>query len=150
MAERLLLAKAWALLLGARLALRTLPLPWLLRLGRARPHRGAGQDALVPADARRDCVRLDGDPRRSGRTIHAPFEAVGLAGAPLRTPALAERLGEPAARAMGDLDVLVKKDDLARLRAILGDRGFREHDRHAPERAQGLASVLLSPRARRA
>jgi hypothetical protein len=49
---------------------------------------------------------------------------------PIRGPALAERLyGDITARPMGDLDVLVRKDDLPRVAAILEARGFRRLDR---------------------
>ncbi len=50
--------------------------------------------------------------------------------APLRGLALAERLyGDITARRMGDLDLLVRRDDLPRVGAILRGLGFRELDR---------------------
>lgn len=50
--------------------------------------------------------------------------------APLRGLALAERLyGDITARPMGDLDVLVHKEDLARVAATLRELGFQEMDR---------------------
>ncbi len=61
--------------------------------------------------------------------LHA-FAEARLACVPLRGPALAERLyGEHAVRAMGDLDLLVRRDDLSRIRRLLLHRGFRETDR---------------------
>lgn len=56
--------------------------------------------------------------------------AAGIPCAPLRGPALAERLyGERTARPMGDLDLLVRRADLPRVRALLLARGYRELDR---------------------
>lgn len=52
--------------------------------------------------------------------------------APLRGLALAERLyGDITARRMGDLDLLVRREDLAAVGAILRSLGFRELDRSA-------------------
>ncbi len=52
--------------------------------------------------------------------------------APLRGLDLAERLyGDPAARPMGDLDLLVRKDELPEVGAIFRDLGYREVDRRA-------------------
>ena len=60
------------------------------------------------------------------------FEAHGLPCAPLRGLALAEHLyGDITARPMGDLDLLVRKEDLPGVAAILQGLGFREMDRRA-------------------
>lgn len=58
------------------------------------------------------------------------FEAGRLPCAPLRGPALAEQLyGDSGARPMGDLDLLVRKEDVGEVAAILRRLGFREMDR---------------------
>lgn len=58
------------------------------------------------------------------------FEERQLACAPLRGPALAERLyGDVTARPMGDLDLLVHKKELADAATILRALGYREMDR---------------------
>lgn len=58
------------------------------------------------------------------------FENRGITCAPLRGLALAERLyGDVTARPMGDLDLLVRKEDLPEVATILRSLGFRELDR---------------------
>ncbi len=70
------------------------------------------------------------------------FEDSGVPCAPLRGLALAERLyGNIAARAMGDLDLLVRKEDLPRVAGLLGGLGFREMDRR-PGFAQAFSYTL--------
>lgn len=60
------------------------------------------------------------------------FEAGRLPCAPLRGPVLAEQLyGDIGARPMGDLDLLVRKQDLAEAAEILQSLGFLEMDRRA-------------------
>ena len=60
----------------------------------------------------------------------AAFEAAAAPCVPLRGPALAERLyGERTARPMGDLDLLVRRADIPRVRDLLIPRGYRELDR---------------------
>lgn len=70
------------------------------------------------------------------------FEGKQLRCAPLRGLALAECLyGDITARPMGDLDLLVRKQDLAEVAAILRDLGFREMDRR-PGFAQAFYYTL--------
>ena len=58
------------------------------------------------------------------------FEDERLPCVPVRGPALAEQLyGDVTARPMGDLDLLVRRDDLARAAAALERLGFRRLDR---------------------
>ncbi|MBI4638602.1 MAG: nucleotidyltransferase family protein [Candidatus Rokubacteria bacterium] len=58
------------------------------------------------------------------------FEASNVRCAPLRGPALAEQLhGDLTLRPMGDLDLLVRKDQLTQLSEVLGSLGFQEVDR---------------------
>lgn len=58
------------------------------------------------------------------------FEFRGVACAPVRGPALAELLyGDITARPMGDLDLLVRKEDLSRVAETLKGLGFQEMDR---------------------
>ncbi len=63
--------------------------------------------------------------------------------APVRGPALAEQLyGDITARPMGDLDVLVRKDDVPRVAAILRSLGFRQLDRR-PGFAEAFSYTLV-------
>ncbi len=63
--------------------------------------------------------------------------------APLRGPALAERLyGDVTARPMGDLDLLVRREDLARVTGLMRGLGFRELDRR-PGFAQAFSYTLV-------
>lgn len=58
------------------------------------------------------------------------FRDVGLSCVPLRGPALAEWLyGEATSRPIGDLDLLVRRPDLSRVRELLVARGYCEVDR---------------------
>lgn len=67
----------------------------------------------------------------------------GVACVPLRGLALAERLyGDTAGRPMGDLDLLVRKDELPRVSRILRDLGFRELT-HRPGFAQAFSYTLV-------
>lgn len=70
-------------------------------------------------------------------------EAQGVPCVPVRGPALAERLyGDITARPMGDLDVLVHRDDLARVASVLCDRGFQELS-HRSEFARMFSYTLV-------
>ncbi|MBI4588190.1 MAG: nucleotidyltransferase family protein [Candidatus Rokubacteria bacterium] len=70
------------------------------------------------------------------------FEERRIPCAPLRGPALAERLyGDITARPMGDLDLLVRKEDLPEVAGILRSLGFREMDRR-PGFAQAFSYTL--------
>ncbi|TAL11934.1 MAG: hypothetical protein EPO02_03045 [Nitrospirae bacterium] len=63
-------------------------------------------------------------------SILPAFESRQLVCAPVRGLALAELLyGDITARPMGDLDLLVRKDDLPAVAAALTELGFREVDR---------------------
>jgi hypothetical protein len=63
------------------------------------------------------------------KSILRTFEASQVPCAPLRGPALAERLyRDITARPMGDLDLLVRKEDLPGVTTILRDLGFRAVD----------------------
>jgi len=69
--------------------------------------------------------------REMGRILRA-FEAQAVPCAPLRGLELAERLyGDIGGRPMGDLDLLVRKEHLPEVAAILRGFGFREMDRRA-------------------
>ena len=66
------------------------------------------------------------------RGILRALSAAGIACASLRGAALAERLyGDACARPAGDIDLLVRRDDLDAIEAILSGLGFRAVDRHA-------------------
>lgn len=76
------------------------------------------------------------------RSILQAFEGKQLPCAPLRGLALAERLyGDITARPMGDLDLLVRKDDLPEAASILRGLGFSEMDRR-PGFAQAFYYTL--------
>ncbi len=76
------------------------------------------------------------------RSILRAFEERQLPCAPLRGLALAERLyGDITTRPMGDLDLLVRKDDLPEVAAILRGLGFSEMDRR-PGFAQAFYYTL--------
>jgi hypothetical protein len=63
-------------------------------------------------------------------TILRALDAAGIACAPLRGAALAERLyGDACARPSGDVDLLVRKSDLDGVEAVLGTLGFSAVDR---------------------
>lgn len=71
------------------------------------------------------------------------FEASGVAVMPLRGVALAERLyGEITARPMGDLDLLVRKEDLPRVGDTLRGLGFQELE-HRRGFAQTFSYTLV-------
>lgn len=60
---------------------------------------------------------------------------------PIRGPALAEDLyGEPTLRPMGDLDLLVRREDIAEIAVVLGELGFIEMDRR-PGFARAFANT---------
>ncbi|MFQ5656816.1 MAG: nucleotidyltransferase family protein [Candidatus Methylomirabilales bacterium] len=64
------------------------------------------------------------------RTILRAFRDQGILCAPLRGLALAERLyGTVPPRPMGDIDLLVRKEDLPRVQALFRTLGFNEMDR---------------------
>lgn len=70
------------------------------------------------------------------------FEDRQLPCAPLRGLALAERLyGDIAARPMGDLDLLVRKEDLSEVTAIFRNLGYREVNRR-PGFAQAFGNTF--------
>jgi hypothetical protein len=75
-------------------------------------------------------------------SILRAFEERHLPCAPLRGLDLAERLyGDITARPMGDLDLLVRKEDLPGVAATLRDLGYREIDRR-PGFAQAFCNTL--------
>ena len=64
------------------------------------------------------------------RMLLRAFRDHGIPCLPLRGLALAERLyGSVPPRPMGDIDLLVRKEDLARIQALFQDLGFSEMDR---------------------
>ena len=76
------------------------------------------------------------------RSILRAFEERQVPCAPLRGLALAERLYDDiTARPMGDLDLLVRKEDLSEATAIFRDLGYREVDRR-PGFAQAFGNTL--------
>lgn len=76
------------------------------------------------------------------RVILRAFEDRQVSCAPLRGLALAEQLyGDITARPMGDLDLLVQKEDLAHVATILRERGFRAMDRR-PGFAEAFSYTL--------
>jgi putative nucleotidyltransferase-like protein len=101
---------------------------WLLASEDRRRRAGAWVERLRP-----EMVRLTA----RGLALTAELGQILRAcqGAPLpcvalRGPALAERLyGEPTARPMGDLDLLVRRADLGSVRELLRGRGYHEFDR---------------------
>lgn len=69
---------------------------------------------------------------RELRSLLRTFEERRVRCAPLRGLALAERLyGDITVRPMGDVDLLVRKEDLPEVAAILRSLGYREIDRRA-------------------
>ena len=71
-------------------------------------------------------------------TILKRFRARGISSVPLRGPALAEQLyGDSTARPCGDLDLLVRKPELAQVKAALHELGYRLCDRR-----QGFAQAF--------
>jgi hypothetical protein len=77
------------------------------------------------------------------RDILRAFEDHQMPCAPFRGPALAERLyGDITARPMGDLDFLVRREDLPRVETILQNLGFRQLDRR-PGFAQAFSYTLV-------
>jgi hypothetical protein len=70
------------------------------------------------------------------------FEEGQVPCAPLRGPALAEQLyGDVTTRPMGDLDLLVRREDLPRTASILRDLGFEPLDRR-PGFAEAFSYTL--------
>ena len=124
--------------------------PWLYRsLDRSGTLRDLPEDAA--ARLRDEALGV------AARNMMLQTELVGLLRAseergvvcvPLRGLALAELLyGDAAGRPMGDLDVLVRKDDLPRVTCILRDLGFRELT-HRPGFAQAFSYTLVFARER--
>lgn len=101
---------------------------WLRRhdLGGRLPAEAAARlRAYVAGVAARNLVLAD---ELTG--ILRAFAGAGLACAPLRGLALAESLyGDAGARPMGDLDLLVRREDLDPAAAVLRGLGYRELDR---------------------
>lgn len=59
------------------------------------------------------------------REILKQFDAHGVSGIPFKGPLLAiDVYGDPALRSFGDLDILVRKEDLPAARQILATRGY--------------------------
>jgi hypothetical protein len=76
------------------------------------------------------------------RSILEAFKQRGVACMPLRGPALSQQLyGDPTARPMGDLDLLVSHERLAETKTILNSLGFCEVDRR-PGFAQEFSYTL--------
>jgi hypothetical protein len=110
--------------------------PWLLR-------RLADTATPVPDDIRDDLRRelRDANRRLTARTlalstelatILRALERAGIACAPLRGIALAERLyDDVCARPAGDIDLLVRRADLDAVETTLGALGYRAVDRRA-------------------
>lgn len=72
------------------------------------------------------------------RVLLRAFRDQGIQCLPLRGLALAERLyGSGPPRPMGDIDLLVRKDDLPRVQVLFRDLGFYEMDRR-----QGFAAAF--------
>ncbi len=106
--------------------------PWLLR-------HIAGNRTTAPDDVRerlrQASVRLTARALALAAELRGILRALGAAGiacAPLRGLALAERLyGDACARPAGDIDLLVRRADLDAVEATLSTLGFRAVDRHA-------------------
>ena len=106
--------------------------PWLL-------HRIARSSTNAPDDVRLHLraatVRLTARALVMAAELGAILRActaAGLACAPLRGAALAERLyGDACARPAGDIDLLVRRADLDAVEATLGTLGYRSVDRRA-------------------
>jgi hypothetical protein len=111
-----------------RQAVLPLVYAWLRRSPKRAERVGAGMAAI-----RAECARIAARQLELShvlRTLLAALADAGIACAPLRGPALAERLyGNGGTRPMGDLDLLVRRDDVERVRDQLAARGFRETDR---------------------
>ena len=101
---------------------------WLQRTGTLR-----ALPAALHARLERDAVGVAARNLLLARELGTILRAWGardLACAPLRGPALAERLhGDIAARQTGDLDLLVRRKDLPRVAEILRELEFQETDR---------------------
>jgi Uncharacterised nucleotidyltransferase len=118
---------------GAAAAARTEGLqPWLLR-------RIAESATNAPDDVREHLraatVRLTARALALAAELGAilrALDASGVACAPLRGAAVAERLyGDACARPAGDIDLLVHRADLDAVEATLGTLGYRSVDRRA-------------------
>lgn len=125
-------AREWEVIIGDAAAHGLTPLlyRWLKRSDTYRrlpvgpAHELAGQALAVAA---RNMVLAD-----ELGTILRALEERRLPCAPLRGLALAERLyGDITARPIGDLDLLVHKEDLSGVRTVLRGLGFREMDRRS-------------------
>lgn len=90
------------------------------------------------------------------RTLLLQLQQAGVPCVPLRGVALAERLHGPATpRPMGDIDLLVRRADLGRVREILVAAGYREVDRRRGFAeaysytlefySEGVAAVVVEP-----
>src|SRR5262249_26498338 len=106
--------------------------PWLLR-HIARNRTTAPDD--VRDSLRHACARLTARGLALAAELGAILRALTAAGvpcAPLRGAVLAQRLyGEACARPAGDIDLLVRRDDLDAVEATLATLRFRAVDRHA-------------------
>jgi hypothetical protein len=103
-------------------------------------YRWAGRSAVsVPDDVRERLAQTGAHLTARALALAAELRgilraltAAGVACAPLRGAALAERLyGDACARPAGDIDLLVRRDDLDAVEATLSTLGFRAVDRHA-------------------
>jgi hypothetical protein len=83
------------------------------------------------------------------REILGRLAAKGIAHAPIRGIALAERLyGELPARPMGDIDLLIHKEDIGEIGAILTQLGYEQMDRRrgfSPEFSYTLKFFRRAP-----
>lgn len=111
----------------------------------SRPGVRNGIPAQLLEEIKRACFRLAASNLMlSGelRAILLTFEERHLRCAPLRGLALAELLyGDVTARPMGDIDLLVRKEDLQEVTALLKGLGFQEIDRR-PGFAQAFSYTL--------
>lgn len=111
----------------------------------SRPGVRNGVPTQLLEEIKRACFRLAASNLMlSGelRAILLTFEERHLRCAPLRGLALAELLyGDVTARPMGDIDLLVRKEDLQEVTALLKGLGFQEIDRR-PGFAQAFSYTL--------
>lgn len=131
----------WSRLVPLALRHKMLPLVWRhlkpeVELGRAPESAAMGQAFLANAGR---MLRLSGELLE----LHHLLAAEGIEMVPYKGPALGVHLyGNVALRQAGDLDILVRRADAARARALLHGRGYRP--RHAL--SQGGEEFMLRSR----
>lgn len=119
-------------------------LPWLYRYLRTHPAAAVLPARLLDSIKERAAAVTARNLNLAGELARILRECAiaRVRSVPLRGLALAEQLyGDLGSRPMGDLDLLVDRDALPSVTAILKDLGFHEHDRR-PGFARRFSSTL--------